>query len=133
MNRRRIETAFAWMTLGALVLYFPAETCVSWPHGLWHPFYLVDLIAMILLLWGAVHSLRARPRCAPGVLCGAYGWAAANGWRATFWRVAELRVGGELDYGDCEAWIIGIASAIALSSFCMLLVLTALNTASRRA
>jgi hypothetical protein len=129
MNPRRIETAIAWLTLAALVIYIPAETYVSWPE-LWHPFYLVDFIAMVLLLWGAVHSLRARPHPAPGVLSAAYGWAAANGWRATFWRLAELRAGGELDYGPGEAWVVGCASAIALACFAILLVLTALHARS---
>lgn len=130
MNPRRIESAIAWITLGALIIYVPGETFVSWP-GLWHPFYLVDLIAMALLLWGAVHSLRARPQRSPGLLCGAYGWAAANGWRSTFWRLAELRAGGELDFGVCEAWIVGIASGCAVICFAILLVLTSLNTSLR--
>ena len=125
MNRRRIETVLAWLTIAALMAYVPAETYVSWSDGLLSPFYLVDLIAMVLLLWGAVHSLLARPRCAPGLLCGAYGWAAANGWRATFGRVAELRAGGTLTHGPAEAWIIGLASAAALACFVVLLLLTA--------
>lgn len=129
-RRRRIETALACCTLGALVVYVPAETYVSWPGGLGDPFYLVDAIAMALLLWGAVHSLRARPRSAPGVLCGAFGWAAANGWRATFGRVAELHAGGELDYGPGEAWVVGAASALALIFFAALLALAALNARS---
>ena len=125
MNRRRVESAIAWFTIGALIVYVPVETYVSWPYGLWNPFYLVDAIAMVLLGWGVVHSLRARPLCAPGVLCGAYGWAAANGWRATFWRLAEMRAGGELDYGDAEAWCVCIATAIAMICFAMLLALSA--------
>jgi hypothetical protein len=131
MNPRHIETALAWFTLAALIVYVPGETYVSWPYGLWNPFYLVDLIAMALLLWGAVHSLRARPQRSPGVLCAAYGWAAANGWRATFGRLAELSAGGELDYGRGEAWVVGMASAIAVICFVILLVLTALNGSSR--
>jgi hypothetical protein len=125
MNRRRLETVIAWITLCALVIYVPGETYVSWPGGLLNPFYLVDAIAMILMLWGALHSLSARPRCAPGVLCGAYGWAAANGWRSTFWRWAELQSGGELDYGDAEFWVVAVATALAVILFMTLLVLTA--------
>ena len=123
MNRRRVESATAWFTIGALIVYVPVETYVSWPCGLWNPFYLVDAIAMVLLGWGAVHSLRARPGCAPGVLCGAYGWAAANGWRATFGRLAELREGGELDYGAGELWVVGVATAIAMTCLLTLLAL----------
>lgn len=131
MNSRHVETAIAWFTLGGLVIYVPGETYVSWPQGLLHPYYLVDLIAMALLAWGAAHSLRARPQCASGLLCGAYGWAAANGWRATFWRLTELRAGGELEFGNSEAWVVGIASAIALALFAILLILTAISSRMR--
>ena len=37
---------------------------------------------MVLLVWGALHSLRARPRRAPGVLCAAIAWSGANIWSA---------------------------------------------------
>jgi hypothetical protein len=126
-RRRRIESAIAWMTICLLAVYVPLETYVSWPYGLLNPFYLVDLICMILLAWGAAHSLRARPRCAPGILCAAYAWAASNGWRATFGRVEELRAGGELDYGAAEAWTVSAATALALALFIVLLWLTATN------
>jgi hypothetical protein len=131
MSPRKIETALARFTLGALVIYFPAETYFSWSRGLTSPFYLVDLIAMILMLWGALHSLRARPQCAPAILCGAYGWAASNGWRATFGRVSELGAGGKLDFGVCELWCVGGASALALACFVITLVLVARSSAGR--
>jgi len=117
MNLREIETGLAHFTLAALIIYFPAETWVSWPHeyGLLNPFYLVDLIAMILMLYGAVHSLHARPRSAPGVLCAAYAWAASNGWRATAGRAFEVLEGQDLDYGIEELWIVGIATAMAMA------------------
>jgi hypothetical protein len=123
VDARRVETGLAWFTVLALVVYFPVETWVSLPHGLLSPYYLVDFIAMLLMLCGAVISLRARPRPAPGVLCGAYGWAAANGWRATWGRVHELARGGSLDHGAAEAWVVGVASAIALACFGLSLAL----------
>src|SRR4029453_1604571 len=81
MNNRDIETRLARATLAALVFYFPIETWASWGHDYWllNPFYLIDLIAMVLLLYGATRSLRARPRPAPGALCAAHGWAAGGG------------------------------------------------------
>jgi hypothetical protein len=123
MIPRKVETILARFTLAALVIYFPAETWFSWPYGLTCPFYLVDLIAMILMLWGALHSLRARPRCAPAILCGAYGWAACNGWRATFGRISELREGGSLDFGACELWCVGAATTLALICLLVSLIL----------
>jgi len=120
---RRVETGLARFTLVSLAVTFPAETWVSLPYGLSHPFYLVDLIAMILLFWGAWRSLRARPRSSPAILCAAYGWAASNGWRATFGRISALAEGEALDHGPAEAWVVGAASAIALGSFVLSLVL----------
>lgn len=123
MNLRKTETGLARFTLGGLVIYFPVETWVSLPDGLWDPFYLVDLIAMLLLFWGAVRSLRARPSPAPGVLCAAYAWTAANGWRATFGRVWELLEGGELAYGAGELWVVGCGTAVTLACFALSLFL----------
>ena len=63
MNNRDIETRLARATLVALVFYFPIETWASWGHDYWllNPFYLIDLAAMGLLLYGATRSLRAQP------------------------------------------------------------------------
>ncbi len=118
-DRRRTETLLARATLAALLLYFPVETWASWPHqySLLNPFYIIDLIAMALLLYGAIRSLRARPRRSPGVLCAAFAWTAANGWRATWDRAFELRDGGALDHGMVELWIVGGATFAALLCF----------------
>jgi hypothetical protein len=126
-DSRSIETVLARATLIALLLYFPVETWTSWRHDYWlfNPFYVIDLIAMLLLLYGAVRSLRARPRMAPGALCAAYAWTAANGWRATWGRAFELRDGGQLDYGSVELWVVGGATLLSLmclaSSFYLLI------------
>jgi hypothetical protein len=114
---RDVETRLAQFTLGGLPIYVVLETWVSLPYGLWNPFYLVDLIAMILLFWGAMHSLRARPAPAPGLLCAAYAWTASNGWRATAGRVFEILEGGTLDYGAAELWAVSIGTALSLGLF----------------
>jgi hypothetical protein len=57
------------------------EIWVSLPD-LTHPFFVIGAIAMVLLVWGGVHSLRARPRRAPGLLCAAGAWSGANVWSA---------------------------------------------------
>lgn len=103
------------------MIYFPVETWASLPHGLWSPFYIVDLIAMALLLWGTVRSLRARPERSPAILCAAYAWTVANGWRATFGRMYELMSGGTLDHGSAEMYAVSVATAIGLG--CLLLSL----------
>ena len=121
MNLRKAETGLAWFTLSALVVYFPVETYVSLPEGLWNPFYIVDLIAMILMFWGAVRSLKARPESSPAILCAAYAWTVANGWRATFGRMFEILNGGTLDHGATEMWAVTIATAIGMA--CLILSL----------
>ena len=100
------------------MLYVPLETWVSLP-GLTSPSYLIDLIAMVLLFAGAMHSLRERPRPAPGLLCAAIAWAAANGRRATFRRLAEQREGGSLDYGSTEMWTVAISTGISLAGLAL--------------
>ena len=131
-DRRAIETGLARFTLAALLVYFPMETWVSWPHGLWNPFYIVDFIAMVLMFWGARVSLRARPERAPGMLAVAYAWAACNGWRATWWRVFEVVEGGELEHGAAELWVVAAASAIGLACFALSLVLVVRERAAAR-
>jgi hypothetical protein len=78
---------------------------------------------MVLMLAGARRSLRARPRPAPALLAAAYGWAAANGWRATFLRVSEVRRGGALEHGGGELWAVAIATGIALGCLALSLYL----------
>lgn len=131
MPKRGIETALAYFTLVLLAIYIPVETWVSLPAGLLDPYYLIDAIAMALLLWGAIHSLRSRPRPSPELLCIGAAWVSANGWRATFDRLREVESGGTLAYGSAEMWTVGIATGLAICVFVALLVLVALNHRSR--
>jgi hypothetical protein len=126
IDARSIETMLARNTLIALVLYVPVETWTSWRHDYWlfNPFYVIDFIAMLLLGYGAIRSLRARPRPAAGALCAAYAWTAANGWRATWGRAFEVRDGVRLDHGLVELWVVGAATLLSLVclavSFCLM-------------
>jgi hypothetical protein len=126
IDHRRVETVLARATLVALFFYVPVETWVSAgdAYGLLNPFYIIDLIAMVLLLYGAIRSLRARPRPAPGALCAAYAWTAANGWRATWDRVFELRDGGQLSYGTLELCAVACATILSLMCFASAFYLT---------
>lgn len=110
---RAAERQLANLTFGLLVLYFPIETWASAPE-LWDPFYLVDLIGMILLFWGA---RRARAGTAAGValLAAGYAWMSANGWRATFRRLSELAAGGQLDYGALELCFVVCSTALMIA------------------
>ena len=121
MSSRAGETRFAYFTLVYLAGYVPLETWASWPR-LTSPFYLVDAMAMALLFWGSVHSLSARPRCAPGLLTAGWAWTAANYWRAFFDRVRFLNEGGHLQLGSPEYWTVG--GALVLAMACLLLGLS---------
>ena len=125
MPPRSLETVLARATLVMLAVYIPAETWVSWSDGLLNAYYIIDAIAMALLLYGALHSLRTRPRRAAGIMCGAYGWTAANGWRATFDRWTHLVDGGQLDYGRPELLVVGCATALAIGCFALSIYLVA--------
>ena len=119
MNTRKLETIFARFTLGFVALYFAVETFASWRYGLLSPIYIVDLIAMVLLAWGALRSLRAAPHSSPAILCAAYGWTAANAWRSATLRIYEVRGGARLDYGDAEYWIVIITTLLLLACFAL--------------
>ena len=119
MSRRAIENRLVTVTIVALAIFAPLETGVSmlWGGGLvglLSPFYLVDFIGMALMAHGVVVSRRARPHCAPGVLCAAYGWMGANGWRATFGRALEMSRGGNLHYGAPELWVVSVLTVLSL-------------------
>lgn len=88
-------------TFWVLVLYSPIETWASWPE-LYSPYYLVDLIAMVLLTLGVLRSRQRRALPALGLLTGGWGWLGANGWRATADRFEALRAGESLEFGAAE-------------------------------
>ena len=113
MTSRVAETRLASFTLIYLVGYAPVETWVSWPR-LTSPYYLVDAIAMALLLWGSAQSLAKQPRRAPGLLTAGWAWTSANYWRAFFDRVQFVNEGGALHLGTAEYWTVGGALVMAI-------------------
>jgi hypothetical protein len=94
---RRLASYTFWI----LVFYAPIETWASWPE-LYSPYYLVDLIAMVLLTLGVLRSRAGRALPALGLLTGGWGWLGANGWRATADRFEVLRAGESLEFGAAE-------------------------------
>lgn len=124
MYPRTIESRLARCTLCALAVYMPLETWFSLP-ALWDPFYLVDLIAMVLLYVGARRSLRATPAPAPGMLAAGFAWTGANAWRAFWGRAAAVADGGTLTYGFTELSIVGVGTALALGALAVSLFLVA--------
>lgn len=109
MEPSRRVASLVTFTVVLLILYVPLETWYSLP-ALWDPFYLVDLIAMLLLAWGAS---RCRRNTSPGslaVLTAAYGWGAANAWRALFGRLADIARGSS-GPGWAELTFVGVGTA----------------------
>ncbi len=111
----------ARFSLGALILYIPAETLVSWPELL-SPGYLVDVLAFGLLLFGGWHSLRARPAPAAGPLCAAWGFCACLAWRSYFLRVYSRQRGLGLYHepGYIEP-VLAVVLVIALAALAVML------------
>lgn len=126
---RTIETRLAILTLVGLAVYTPLETMASWqmfggPAALIHPGYLQSLTAMVLLAVGAWHSLRARPRRAPGLLCASHAWCAGTFWHAAVLRLTFVQRGTHLFYGSPELMIVAGGAVIAFGMFSVSLFLT---------
>ena len=75
---RTAETRLAKLTLSALAIFVPFETYASYVFAasgarfLIHPGYLHSVAGMALLFAGAYDSLKAWPRCAPGLMCASH-------------------------------------------------------------
>lgn len=122
---RTIETRLAILTLVALAVFAPVETIASWQMaGLIHPGFLLSLTAMVLLALGPWHSLRARPRRAPALLCAAHAFCAGMFWHAAGIRMAWVQRGGHLFYGSPELIVVAAGTAFMLGMFSVSLFLT---------
>ncbi len=116
-NPRSLETGLAWFTLLALAVYAPLETWFS-RGDLSSPGYIVDAIAMVLLLTGALHSLRMRPHTGIAPLAAAWGWTACLGWRSYFTRrISRERGLGIYEGQEWVEMIVGYAMIIGLVAF----------------
>lgn len=101
-------------TIAGLVVYVPLETVYSLP-ALWSPFYLVDLIAMMLLTVGVWRYYRRRdPRAAVLWLIAGYAWSGANAWRALFDRVNAMNAGGSLRFGYAELSFVALGTVVSI-------------------
>jgi hypothetical protein len=86
MTSREVETRLVYVSFGVLAIYAPVETVYSWPGGLGSPYYIIDVIAIVLIFVGAVRSLRARPARAPGAPSSSSSCVVSSSSRWSAWR-----------------------------------------------
>jgi len=128
-NLRAVETLLARFTLVLMVVFAVVETVASWqmvggPSALAHPGYLGSVAGIVLLFVGAQHSLRARPRSAPAVMCASHAWWAGVGWHAASLRFSAAQRGEPLLYGSPELWATVGGAGLAVLMFAASLYLT---------
>ena len=126
---RTLETRIAKLTLIGLALFAPIETYATWQmlggaRGLVHPAFIVTFAGMVLMFVGARHSLQARPRCSPALMCVSHAWIVAYGLRGVIWRTRAVGRGVELHFGMIELWATAAAVTVGVAIFCVSLVLT---------
>jgi len=131
---RTAETRLAKLTLYALLIFAPFETYASYvfaKSGAWflvHPGYLHSVAGMVLLFVGARHSLKARPRRAPGLLCASHAWWAATSWTSTQWRLQAISRGEQMRLGLGEFWFVVGGTVLTFVCFGLSLFLTYQST-----
>jgi hypothetical protein len=84
-----------------------------WARGLLHPAYIMDVVGMGLMLWGARAALK-RQTVAPAILAVAWSWTAATMWRATVDRFWYASLGRELYAGRVELWLAPVITVLAV-------------------
>mgnify|MGYP001335754298 CR=1 FL=1 len=125
MTPRSTETTLARFTLAGSLFYIPIATWHSWPSELASAFYLVNLTGMLLLVWGALTSLRSRPATAPGILGAGYAWTASSGWRITTLCINSFRQDQVIDSSTGMIWLtaaVTIALTLGLAVALLLIV-----------
>lgn len=117
VNTQRLATRLSMATLAWLAVYAPAETYVTLSiaglPGLLYSSYIMNVIGMGLMCWGAITARRHAPE-GPAVLATGWSWTAATFWRATsdrFWWASQ---GHGLWAGNIELWLAPLFTALAV-------------------
>jgi len=117
--RHKSETTLASLTLILAVLHFFAETYAHFRWGQPLQALIVDYIWIALALFGALTSLKLRPRSAAGLLAASWGFAVGFGWRSAFGRLALTDAERAAGNGEPVFITYVIVAALALA-FCLL-------------
>ena len=114
MSTRRLATRLSLVTLVFLAVYVPAETyatlSIAGLPGLLYSAYILNVVGMALMFWGAMSARRFEP-AGPALLSIGWSWTAATFWRATsdrFWWASQ---GNQLWAGNTELWLAPLLTA----------------------
>ena len=112
---------FAW-----LAVYVPLETYLTWSiagvRGFIHSSYILNVVGMSLMFWGAVWT-RKRTPAGPALLAIGWSWTAATFWRATSDRFWWVSLGHPLYAGPIELWLAPALTALAVGGLVASMVL----------
>lgn len=128
MNYRKLETGLAWLSLVGAFIHFILETLYHVMVGQFLPLLLVDYIAVALLVYAAVVSLRIKPSSASGLLSGAWGFAACLAYIAFFVFFEQHIKNGEQFF---MVVTLGVALLVALAAFLISLQLVRVTMRKR--
>lgn len=106
--RPKLETPFAILTMAAALLHFAGETYYHVLYGQPFPAYLVDLIAIGLMLLGSGSSLMRRDISSAGWIAAGWAFTLCLNYRSYFNRVYQKQAGGELDEPSVVLTILGV-------------------------
>ena len=118
MATERLAAWLSSLTLAFLVIYVPAETYVTISiagmPGLLYSGYIMNVVGMALMFWGAAAVRRAEP-VGPALLAIGWSWTAATFWRATADRFWWVSLGHELWAGPVEMWLAPLFTALTVA------------------
>ena len=116
-KRRTLRTALVAYTLGWLIVFAPVETYLIFStvglRALVTDGYIMSVVGMGLMLWGAV-SARRLQAVAPGLLASGWSWTAAIFWHAASGAFRWAYEDGALNGRNLELWLTPLLATLAV-------------------
>ena len=128
----RLRGFLVSFTLISVAVYFPLETYITWDvaRTLLVLGYVMDVIGMALMLWGAL-ATRAGLPYGPGVLASGWAWTTAVLWQAARGRYWMASQGMPLYGGPAELILAPALTVVTLAVFAGSLTLVVRDRESR--
>jgi hypothetical protein len=124
----------ARLAIGFAIFLALAEIRRNWGDWGYAPFWIVDYIAVALLLYGGVRTLRSGARAGLPALAGGWGFACAMFYASFF---SHLQRFGEPDRGPDDPTVltavIGVLFAVTIAGFALALAAGARGAAAEEA